>query len=91
MSRKTWKRIFWICLFGLILLMVFTLGLWAMANATGVLLRLLFILDEDMMVSGIPFGVFMSNFVGSPLFYLYLVDGVSLLASIVGLVFMRKK
>ena len=91
MKRKAWKWIFGLSLAGLVLLVVFTFGLWILANVGAVLFRLVFILDEDMTVSGIPFHAFMSNFVGSPLFYMYLVDVSALLASIVALVVTRKK
>jgi hypothetical protein len=91
MKRKTMKWIFGLSLAGLIFLMVFTVALWAMANAAGVLLRLLFILDEDMKVSGMPFSVFMSKFVGSPLFHAYVVDATALLMSIVALIITRKQ
>ena len=91
MKRKTWKWIFGISLAVLILLMTFTVFLWALANAAGVLLRLVFILDEEMTVTGIPFAAFMSNFVGSPLFYVYMIDGAALISSIVALVVTRKQ
>lgn len=91
MDRKVWKWIFWIALIFLLLLMLFTVGLWALANVGAVLFRLLFILDEDLQVSGIPFPEFMSNFVGSPLFYVYMVDGIALVASAAALVVTRKQ
>ena len=91
MKRKAWKWIFGLSLAGLVLLVVSTFGLWILANVGAVLFRIVFILDEDMTVSGISFRAFMSNFVGSPLFYMYLVDVSALLASIVALVVTRKK
>ena len=89
MKRKTWKWIFGLSLAGLILLAMFTVGLWALMNVGSVLFRIVFILDEDMTVSTITFGAFMANFVGSPLFYMYLVDGAALLASSVALIATR--
>lgn len=91
MKRKIWKRIFVASLVLLVMLMVFTILLWGMANAAGVLLRLLFILDEDMEVHGIPFAEFMSNFVGSPLFYVYVADLVVLAAGTIGLAATKKE
>ena len=91
MSRKVWKRIFWIAVVFLILLMIFTVGLWILANVGAVLFRLLFMLDEELQVSGITFAEFMSNFVGSPLFYMYLADVTALVASAAALVVARKQ
>ena len=91
MKHSVWKWIFGISLTLLVLLVIFTIGLWALANAGAVLFRLLFILDEDLEVHGIPFTEFMSNFVGSPLFYIYLIDVTALVASVVALVIMRKQ
>ena len=91
MKRSAWKWIFGLSLTGLVFLLIFTVALWALANAAGVMLRLLFILDEDMTVSGMPFSVFMSNFVGSPLFYVYVLDVAALLVAIVALVVTRKQ
>ena len=91
MKRSTWKKIMTASLIILVLLMIFTVGLWALANAAGILLRLLFILDEDMEVTGMPFSVFMANFVGSPLFYVYMADLAALTASAIALFLTRKK
>lgn len=91
MKRKTWKWVFGISLAVLILLMIFTVLLWVLLNVGGVLLRLVFILDEDMTVSGIPFDVFLSDFVGSTLFYVYLLDMMALATSSAALVVTRKR
>ena len=90
MNRKVWKWIFWVSLIVLILLILFTVGLWALANVGAVLFRLVFILDEDMQVSGISFAEFISNFVGSPLFYCYVTDLAALLGSSAALIITRK-
>lgn len=90
MKRTVWKWLFGISLILLFLLMLFTVGLWAMTNAAGVLFALLFMLSEDVSVSAIPFGEFMKNFVGSPLFYIYLADLAVLLGSIIALTVTRK-
>lgn len=91
MKRSTWQKIMTASLIILVLLMIFTVGLWALANAAGVLLRLVFILDEDMEVTGIPFSAFMANFVGSPLFYVYMVDLAALTTSAIALFLTRTK
>ena len=91
MKHKTWKWIFGISLALLILLMVFTVFLWALANVGAVLFRLLFMLDQDMTVHSISFTQFMSNFIGSPLFYMYLVDIIVLISSMIGLIVTRKR
>ena len=91
MTRKFWKRLFWISVIFLILLILFTFGLWILANVGAALLRIVFILDEDLQLSGIPFAKFMENFVGSPLFYCYLTDLAMLLGATVALLVTRKK
>ena len=91
MKRKTWKWIFGLSLAGLILLLCFTVFLWVLSNVGAVLFRMLFILDEDLQVSGISFGQFMSNFVGSPLFYGYVADLAVLLGSSAALIISRKR
>ena len=91
MKRSTWQKIMTASIIALVLLMMFTLGLWALANAAGILLRLIFLLDEDMEVSGMPFSAFMANFVGSPLFYVYMADLIALATSAIALFLTRKR
>ena len=91
MKRSTWKKIMTASIIILVLLIMFTIGLWALANAAGILLRLLFILDEEMEYSGMPFSVFMANFVGSPLFYVYMADLAALTTSAIALFLTRKR
>lgn len=91
MKRSVWKWTLGISVAVFVLLVLFTFGLWILANVGGVLLRLVFILDEDFQVSGIPFGVFMANFVGSPLFYMYVTDVAVLSASVIALIITRKR
>ena len=90
-QRKTWKWIFGISVILLCLLVLFTVGLWVLANVGAVLFRLLFILDEDLTVSGISFGQFMADFIGSPLFYGYVADLAVLLGSSAALIITRKR
>ena len=91
MKRFVWKWTLGISVAVFVLLVLFTFGLWILANVGGVLLRLVFILDEDFQVSGIPFGAFMANFVGSPLFYLYVTDVAVLSASVIALIITRER
>ena len=88
MKRKVWKWIFGLSLAGFILLVVFTFGVWVLFNVVGALFLTLMGNTE---INAIPFADFMSNFVGSPLFYMYLVDIVALLTSVVGLVATKKQ
>ena len=86
MSRKAWKRIFWIALIVLILLLLYTLGLWIFGN----------IIDEVFayLVSspspGFPFEQFLENLPDMPLSDLYIVDLAVLLCSSVALIVTRK-
>ena len=90
MTIKFWKRLFGFSAILLILLIIFTYGLWIMANVGAALMRIVFILDEDLQLSGIPFAKFMENFVGSPLFYMYIADLTILLCSAVAWIAKRK-
>ena len=86
MHRKVWKRLFWIALIFLILLLLFTLGLWIFGN----------IIDEVFayLVSypypGFPFEQFLKNLPNTPLVDLYIVDLAVLLCSSVALLVTRK-
>ena len=91
MKRKTWKWIFGISLIVLFLLCVATVGIWILANIGGVLLLLLAMGSEDISVQGISFREFMSNFVGSPMFYLFMADLAVMVASIAGLILTGKQ
>lgn len=87
MHRKVWKWLLGISIAVLILLVLLTLGIWVLLNIGGAILLSLMGNTE---ITAIPFGEFMSNFVGSPMFYIYLVDIFALLASIVGMVATKK-
>ena len=91
MKRSPWKWIFGLALAGLGWLLIVTFGIWIFANVGAVLFRMVFILDADMTVSGIPFATLMENFVGSPLFYAYVVDLIVLLTGITGLTVTKKE
>ena len=88
MKRKAWKWLFGISLVLLVLLILFTIGIWVLLNIGGAILLTLMGNQE---ISAIPMADFLSNFVGSPMFYIYLADLVVLLTSAVALVITRKK
>ena len=91
-NRNVWKWMLGISIAGLFLLILFTIGVWAVANAAGALFAVLLMPNENVHIQqGIPFGDFMANFVGSPLFYIYLVDVAVLLGSIIALIVTRKR
>ena len=87
MHRKAWKWLLGISIGVLVLLILLTLGAWVLFNIGGAIALSLMGNTE---ITAIPFGEFMSNFVGSPMFYVYLVDIFALLASIVGLAATKK-
>ena len=91
MKRSVWKWLLGISIAVFVLLVLLTLGIWVLANVGGVLIRLVFILDEDLQVSGIPFAAVMENFVGSPMFYAFVADLVVLVTSVIALIFTGKR
>ena len=88
MKRKVWKWLLGISIAVLVLLVLFTLFLWAMFNACGALFMAM---QGNLEFHAVSFAEFMSNFVGSPLFYIYLADLVVLLSSIVALIVTWKR
>ncbi len=86
--RSAWKWLFGISIAVLVLLVLLTFGIWVMLNIGGAILLTLMGNQE---ISAIPMADFLSNFVGSPMFYIYLADLVVLLTSAVALVITRKK
>ena len=87
MKRKAWKWIFGISLAVLILLVVFTVAVWGLVNIGGAIFLTLM---GNTAITGMPFSAFMANFVGSPMFYIYLVDFAVLLSSTIALIVTRK-
>lgn len=83
MKRSVWKWLFGISLVLLVLSILFTIGIWVLLNIGGAILLSLMGNQE---ISAMPMTVFLSNFVGSPLFYIYIADLVVLLSSIVALI-----
>lgn len=88
MKRKAWKWIFGISLVVLVLLILFTIGIWVLLNIGGAILLALMGNQE---ISAMPMADFLSNFVGSPMFYIYMADLVVLLSSVAVLIATRKK
>ena len=75
MNRTAFKCLFFCSLGFLVTLIQFTFVIWILANVGAALFALLLMLDEDVRITtGIPLGVFLSNFFGSPLSYVYLAD-----------------
>ena len=91
MKRTVWKWLLGISAAVFVLLVILTAGIWALANVGAVLMRMVFILDEDLQVSGIPVAAFLENFVGSPMFYAFTVDLTVLLTSATALIVTRKR
>ena len=86
MRRKAWKRIFWIALIVLILLLLYTLGLWIFIYTIDEVFAYLFSSPSP----GIPFEQFLENLPGTSLPDLYIVDLAVLLCSSVALLVTRK-
>ena len=93
MKRRAWKWIFGISLTLFILLGLFTVGIWALGNATAAMAgAIMSYTDPDTFgYRYMPFGEFMSNFVGSPMFYVCLLDISALLAGIIGLIATKRE
>ena len=87
-KRKAWKWIFGISLAVLILLVVFTVAVWGLINIGGAIFLALM---GNTAITGMPFSAFIANFVGSPMFYIYLADVVVLLCSAIMLCITRKR
>ena len=88
MNRSIWKWIFGISLIALVLLLMLTFGIWVLLNIGGAILLALMGNQE---ITAMPMGKFLSNFIGSPMFYIYLADLVVLLSSTVALIVTRQK
>ena len=87
MKRSVWKWLLGISLVLLVLLILFTFAAWFLVNVGGAIFLALLGNTE---IHTMPFGTFMANFVGSPLFYVYMADLVLLLSSATALVVTRK-
>ena len=87
MKRAAWKWFLGISLVVLALLILFTFGAWLFTNIGSAILLTLMGNTE---LHTMPFSVFMTNFVGSPMFYIYLADLAVLLCSVTALVITKK-
>ena len=72
----------------LILLIVVIIVMWALLNVCGAILLAMLGHRE---ISAMPFSEYMSNFVGSPMFYICMADLAVLLSSAMILAINRKK
>ncbi len=88
MNRKVWKWLLGISIGVLILLVLLTLGIWVLLNIGGAILLSLMGNTE---ITAIPFDEFMSNFVGSPMFYIYLADLIVLMGASLMLMITKKR
>ena len=88
MNRKVWKWLLGISIAVLILLVLLTLGIWVLLNIGGAILLSLMGNTE---ITAIPFGEFTSNFVGSPMFYIYLADLIVLMGASLMLMITKKR
>ena len=93
MKRAVWKWIFGISLTLFILLGLFTVGIWALGNATAAMAgAIMGYTDPDTFgYRYLSFGEFLSNFIGSPMFYVYLADLAALVPSAVALAVTKKR
>jgi len=87
MTRTVLKWLLGISVVVLVLLIGFTIGFWVLFNIVGAILLSLMGNTE---IHGIPFSEFMANFVGSPLFYVYIADFTVLAGSLIALAVTHK-
>ena len=93
MKRNLWRWMFGISLALLILLLLFTVGIWALGNATGAMAgAIMGSLDpESFGYHYLAFDTFLLNTVGSPIFYCFAVDLIVLLCSVVMLILTNQR
>lgn len=92
MMRKVWKWIYGVSLTMLIILGVFTVGIWALGNATAAMAGAIMghIDPDNFGYRYLPFGRFMVDFIGSPMFYIELAVFAVHFSSIAALAITRK-
>ena len=88
MNRTFWKWLLGISIGLQVLLFLLTIGFWILFNIGG---GILLTMMGNTEIHAVPFSAFMSNFVGSPLFYIYIADLAVLLGSIIVLIMTRTK
>lgn len=92
MNRSVWKWLFGVSLAILVLLVLFTVFLWALGNSVGALgSAIMSYTDNDVFAyNGTTFDEFLGSLPGSPLFYMYIADIAVLLSSITILIVTHK-
>ena len=75
----------------LITLILFTFVSWALWGATGVFFYALSTENGSISPEELSLTGFFSNFIGSPMFYMYLADVLVLLCSLVALIIIRQQ
>ena len=75
----------------LIALVLFTFFSWALFGATTIFFHTLTAEGGDISSEELSLAGFLSNFVGSPLFYMYVADVLVLLCSSVALIITRRQ
>ena len=94
MKRTVWKWLLGISIVVLVLLILFTLVVWALVNMGGaVMLALLSsgTANTEVQFRGMSMAELLKNFVGSPMFYLYLGDLAMLAGAITMLIVTKKR
>ena len=71
-----------------VLLMLLTFGIWVLLNIGGAIF--LSLLGEQE-ISAMPMAEFLSNFVGSPMFYICMADLAVMAVAVTGLAVTRKR
>ena len=90
-SRKLFKLLCILSVAVFVLLVLFALLCWLLVNMGGVLFLMLTMGQAEVQVGGITLAQLLENFVGSPLFYAYVVDILAFAVSVTGLTILNKK
>ena len=93
MKRVAWKWIYGISLALLVLLAMFTVGIWAVGNATAAMAGAIMgnIDQESFGYRYLPFGEFLLNAIGSPMFYVEVTVLAAHITAVVALAVTRKR
>lgn len=87
MSRKPFQILCIVSVILFFLLVLFTLFIWFLVNVGGALF--LAVMGHSSM-EGMPLSEFLSNFIGSPMFYIFLADILAFIISVTGLTMTKK-
>ena len=88
MKRTGWKWLLGLSIVVLVLLVLFIFGAWALLNICGALFLTLLGNAE---ITAISFPAFVENFIGSPIFYIFLMDFAALFGALIMLIVTRKR